>query len=355
VFGQVEIPCNKETPFLENAETPDHRGYKATDKVFQKVRGVLEEELEQFLKPYMKQLSPKRISDKDKEKAAKALEYIQKALEAVPALKVFGGGEVPPPHPAEPPKTRPYISHLDLDKEHYSRGETVKLEAVILNPIERELPYFDIVEEYRDASLQLLEARKESPVIRKASGAEPGRTVVVFKRALGESLQPGRYRLLVRLVESIPGQEQTKIDAKGKWLWIDTIPLEIKRPRKPKVGKEESHFENTLRELHPVDDESIPADIEAIFTEETAAMWFNLRGVRLSKVWGKVKPDGMEYSVLYSLVAEELGRALAKRKSVESGLESWTADQVTQFYEEIAELQTQFLRACHAIQFTGQG
>ena len=109
IFGEVTIPCSREQPFLEPAEDPNHRGYKAYDAVYQKVRLAIEQEVETLVEPFLIPLQQKAIRKEDHEKALRALDVLRKAIEEVPELKIFGsgeGGEPPPPPPPNSPPTR---------------------------------------------------------------------------------------------------------------------------------------------------------------------------------------------------------------------------------------------------------
>ena len=215
-----------------------------------------------------------------------------------------------------------------------------------MNPTKKEEPFYRVDFEFRDASLQVLETKIESPFLPAATEAGPGRreTRTIFE--LPVSMEPGRQRIIVKLYEARPEQAPVQVHALGKWLWLETEPPEIKRPRKPRAGTDDREYENTLRELHPVDDEAIPPDTEVIFTEADAAIWFNLRGIRLAPFWGKVKPSGSEFPVLYGLVAEELVSKYSERKIAESDIELWTPEQVRKFGDELLSLSQRFLRAC---------
>lgn len=345
VFGEVVIPCSEDNPFLELAETPDHRGYKSWDPVFQKVKSVIEAEVASLVEPYLVPLKEHVVRKEDKEKARRALDVIQRALEDVPELKVFGGGEVPPP--IEPRvHDHPYVSWIELDKEQYKRGDMASVKAVIMNPAKNEEAFYRIDVELRDASLQILETKTNSPILPAATEEGPGRKQITATFELPLSLEPGRQRIIVKLYEARPEQSPVLVHALGKWLWLETEPPEIRRPRKPKTGDEERRYKNTLRELYPVDDEAVPPDTEVIFTEADAAIWFNLRGVRLAPFWGKVKPAGSEFPILYSLVAEELVSKYSERRIAESDIETWSPEQVRRFGEELVGLTQRFLRAC---------
>ncbi len=345
VTGEVVVPCTEERPFLEPAETPDHRGYKSWDPIFQKVKSVIEAEVSSLVEPYLVPLRQREIRKEDRDKARRALEVIQKALEIVPELKIFGGGEVPPP--LEPRvRDHPYVSRIELDKERYVRGEQAKVRAVILNPTKKEETFYRVDFEFRDASLQLLETKMASPLLPAASDEASGRKELKETFELSTSLEPGRQRIIVKLYEARPEQAPVQVHALGKWLWLEAEPLEIKRPRKPKIGPEDRKYENTLRELHPIDDEAVPAENEIIFTETDAAIWFNLRGVRLAPFWNKVRPPGSEFPILYGLVAEELISKYAEHRIAEADLETWSPDQVRKFGEDLVGLSQRFLRAC---------
>ena len=215
-----------------------------------------------------------------------------------------------------------------------------------MNPTKKEEGFYRVDFEFRDASLQVLETRIESPVLPAATEADPGRKETRTTFELPPSLEPGRQRVIVKLYEARPEQAPMQVHTLGKWLWLEVEPPEIKRPRKPRAGTEAREYENTLRELHPVDDEAIPPDTEVIFTETDAAIWFNLRGIRLAPFWGKVKPAGSEFPILYGLVAEELVSKYSERRIAESDIEAWTPEQVRKFGEELLSLSQRFLRAC---------
>ena len=345
ITGEVLVPCTEEKPFLVHAETPDHRGYKSWDPVLQKVRSVIEAEVSSLVEPYLVPLRQHEIRKEDRDKARRALEVIQKALESVPELKIFGGGEVPPP--LEPRlRDHPYVSRIELDKERYVRGEQAKVRAIILNPTKKEEAFYRVDFEFRDASLQLLETKMANPTLPAASDEEPGRKEIQEILDLSTSLEPGRQRVIVKLHEARPEQAPVQVHALGKWLWLEAEPPEIKRPRKPRTGPEDRKYENTLRELHPIDDEAVPPESEIIFTETDAAIWFNLRGVRLAPFWGKVRPPGSEFPILYGLVAEELISKYADHRIAETDVEAWSPDQVRKFGDELVGLSQRFLRAC---------
>lgn len=339
------MPCSEERPFLEPAETPDHRGYKSWDPIFQKVKSVIEAEVASFVEPYLVPLKQHEIRQEDRERARRALEVIQKALESVPELKFFGGGEVPPP--VEPrQRDHPYVSWIELDKTQYARGERAQIKAVVMNPTKKEESFYRVDFELRDASLQLLGTKMASPFLPAGTDETPGRRELKEAFDLPASLEPGRQRIIVKLYEARPEQAPVQVHALGKWLWLEAEPPEIKRPRKPKTGTDDRRYENNLRELHPVDDEAIPPDTEIIFTETDAAIWFNLRGVRLAPFWGKVRPPGSEFPILYGLVAEELISKYADHRIAETDVEVWSAQQVRKFGDELVGLSQRFLRAC---------
>jgi len=345
IFGEAIVPCTEENPFLEPAETPDHRGYKSWDPLFQKVKSAIEAEVVSLVEPYLVPLKEHEVRKEDRDKARRALAVIQRALEDVPELKIFGGGEVPPP--AEPRvRDHPYVSRVELDKERYERGEQAQAKAVIMNPTKKEEAFYRVDFELRDASLQVLQTKTESPVLPAATNDGPGRREVRVYLDLPLSLEPGRQRVIVKLYEAKPGQEPVLVHALGKWLWLEAEPPEIRRPRKPKTGEEEQTYQNTLRELWPVDDEAVPPETEVIFIEADAAIWFNLRGVRLFPFWGKVKPPGSEFPILYGLVSEELVSKYADRRIAEADVETWSPEQVRKFAEDVVGLSQRFLRAC---------
>ncbi|MCK4443884.1 MAG: hypothetical protein KAW09_05040 [Thermoplasmata archaeon] len=345
IYGEVQIRCTEDNTFLEPAENPDHRGYKSWDPLFQKVRSAIEAEVSSLVEPYMVPLEECRIKKKDRDKARRALEVIQRALEDVPELRIFGGREIPPP--LEPRvRDHPYISRIELDRKEYARGEQVQTKTIVMNPIKKEEAFYRLDIELRDASLQVLETKTASPVLPAASEESRGRKEIKEFFDLPPSLEPGRQRIIAKLYEAESGQPPTLVHSLGKWLWLEAEPPTITRPRKPKVGTADQAYENTLRELWPVDDEAIPPDTEMIFIESDAAMWFNLRGVRLQPFWGKVRPAGSEFPILYGLVAEELISKLTDHRIAEADVEMWSPEQVRSFGDELVGLSQRFLRAC---------
>ena len=217
IFGEVIVPCSEENPFLEPAETPDHRGYKSWDPTFQKVRSIIEAEVASVVEPYLVPLKEHAVKSEDRERARRALEVIQRALESVPELKIFGGGEVPPPLETKA-KDHPYVSHIKLDKERYIRGEKVQVRAVILNPMKKEEGFYRVDFEFRDPSLQVLETKIESPILPAATDDGPGRKEVGSTFELPVSLEPGRQRIIVKLLEARPEQPPVQVHSLGKWL-----------------------------------------------------------------------------------------------------------------------------------------
>jgi hypothetical protein len=97
--------------------------------------------------------------------------------------------------------------------------------------------------------------------------------------------------------------------------------------------------------LDLVDDDLFPPEIEA-FLGKDASAWINLRGPRIKKFWNKVKPQGLAFAILYQLMCEELLGRYVELKSTEDEIDTWPADQVKKFGEDLLSIQQRFLRAC---------
>jgi hypothetical protein len=358
LYGWAMYYCTEDRPFLQVCEKPGHRGFNL-HQYYGKTMDLLQQQVEDFLMPYEKQLIKPRLMEKDRKRAQQNLEVIQKALEAIPEFNPWSGEKtLPRKRTVRPPPDHPYISSISFDKESYKRGEHAATEIVLLNPTREYQPFVHLTVEALDEGLNRLAIwefpPEQLPLLGPSSDEEKGRIKKEFDIAISEDFGAGRNWVRCTLLERKPmtptnGNADTVVenllDRESHSLWIEVEPTKIARGPPTGGSSGEGGKPGNIQKVVPVSDESLdPVAHEVMPMWQAAEIWFFTKGARMRYVY-ESDPRTAD-SVFYEIVSEAIAERIA-RTSIESDVrDRLDKSQVLDEMKRLEELRKRFLRTC---------
>jgi hypothetical protein len=356
LYGWATYYCTAERPFLLKCERPGHRGF-TPHTYFTRTLELLQQQEEELLLPLVKQELVPRVTERDRKRAQQNLLVLQQAFAENPGFNPWAGeGALSRERSPRPPPVTPYVSEVKLDRESYRRGDSVRVQIVILNPEPTPYPFAQLTVEGLDDGLSPLTVDDLTPgrlpVLPAARGQEKGRLTAETTIKISSDFSKGRNWVRCTLLNRPPwgeegsaGLEAKRLDRKGHELWVEQSPPA--RTHGPPTGGSTGLTGRlgTVQRVNPITEGDLDAaENEIMPFWDVGEFWFYTRGARIAPVYEK-QPRTAD-SVLYELIAEVVSEKVAQSRLDADTRDHLDKAEVLGEFRVIEEARRRFLRSC---------
>lgn len=342
IYGWCNVVCTQEDPFLEEAETSTHTGYKRYHPTYKAVKRQLNKIVRRFAEPFIGK-GGERVTDRDVKEADEILDVINAALGSVEGFNLFelgDEGDVQDTEPKEPPQYV-YLSRLEVERKRFNRGEEVPVKAVVKNPTDQEL-LVRVQFEHFDPTPVVVNEEEEGLIMPPGSPEEPSTLEAEWDVPLDDSLAPGRHWIQVALRdthwEPFTDDEGNSIKARRS-LFCEEDPPDIKRDR-GKRRKEGPGSGGGFNKLRPMNRPELADTYEAAIDPSQAEAYFNLAGKRLAHQRENAQNRKGYWPTIGEVLGEEIVRHLVDRHLEKK--DTWSQDEVHELVDDLVTKKAKF-------------
>lgn len=336
IYGWCDAACTDDKPFLKEAENSTHTGYTVNHNTYRAVKRELRSISKKLVEPFLS-AGGEKINEKEAAEAKELLSVINDALAEIPELNLFGKGPIVTP-PPKTPKDYIYLSRVDFEKKSYTRGEHVKVKAVIKNPTSKEVIVLANFEHY-DPTPVVVADFNDGAVMPAGTIEAPSTKEVVWDCVIDPSLAPGIHWIQVTLADvgKAPLLDKEGNPTKMRHaLYVEVKPPEIKKPGTGEGGSK--GFSNYQWFKRP----DLADSFEAYIDLSQMAAFVNRRGRRLEYFVSSAKSKRAHWPVVAELVGEKIVEQVLEREL--SVKDTWKSEEVRKVVLQLEAGKATFVR-----------
>jgi hypothetical protein len=342
VFGHCDVICTDEAPFVKDAENSTHTGYRRNHESYKALVRELRKLVRVFVEPFMR-TGTEKITDKEAREAQEILSVLNKALEQIPDLNLFGRGPPEPPEPKEKP-THVFIGSIELENRSHARGEAVPIRVVVKNPTSSE-QVIRVVVEHSDTTPVVVGSFETAIIIPPAPNEAVASAELDWSCPIDPSLARGIHTIQVSLrdtnKEPIRNKDGKQI-IKRHWLYVETTPPDIARTRKSQRGDQPDTPRNGFNNFQFFRKPELAETYEAHIDPSQGAAFVNIAGRRFDYFRKNSASKRSCWPVVGEVVGEKLVAHVLESKLGDR--DSWAPEEVRTLVQSLDESRAKLVR-----------